>query len=348
MENGEPFAPFGNTGTNFAPGNVVPGPFTIRAEAFSGDNATGNKIADESITLTVKDVTTEPPPDPDPDPDPPPVDPPPVPGTDPWGLSLMPVRPGMKTAFYTNFREDGDRAIGTGFGPHLSKGWKARENMPDSAGGHGVSGIGGVYSGKNTWSQKGGIGDVFLHAHNAGDDPTKHNPAGKILDVFTALDQAGELKEGFVQWTQKDPTCEPFKQAPLWWPSEGKNENGEDDHNEHKYGPGPRSNAFHHLARPEKGQEGVQLNIDTTIPHTFGAYHRTKGTNGASDPGEFSVYVDNKLVKTFTNLCCQLPMHWNMQIETYLFSDAFWKLSPRPPIQSGHVQMTQYRMDVRA
>jgi len=299
----------------------------------------------ETKLVTLEVVGLAAPPEPPDPPDPP--DPPPT-GTDPWGLKLMPVRAGMKTVFYTNFTEDGDRALGQSFGPHLLKGWKAREGMKDSAGQHNVPGRGGTYSAKNTWSQKGGIGDVFLHAHNPGDDPLKHNPAGQILDVFTALDQAGELLEGFVHWTQKDPTCEPFKQAPLWWPSEGKNENGEDDHNEHKYGPGLRSNAFHHLAQASKGQEGVQLKIDTTIPHTFGAYHRTLGVNGPNDPGEFSVYVDGKLVRTFTNKCCRLPMHWNMQIESYLFDDEWWKRSPRPPIGSGHVQMTQYRMDVKA
>lgn len=27
-------------------------------------------------------------------------------------------------------------------------------------------------------------------------------------------------------------------------------------------------------------------------------------------------------------------------------ADAFWKILPRPPIQSGHVEFTKYRIDV--
>lgn len=270
-------------------------------------------------------VVDPPPPDPEPTPDP---------GTDPWSLKLMPVKAGWKRLAYTNFREDGNRALGQGFGPHLASLWKPREGMKDSS-------QRGTYSAKDTWSQKDGIGDVYLHSHKLGADPLKHDPAGTIHKVFGAVSMFGDHPEQLVQWTEQCPTTPGRKQAPLFW-AFGTNDNGEDDHYEHKYGTGQRSNSFHHYYGGG-GQEAIRLNVVTTDPHALGMYFRAKGTRGSSDPGEFSTYVDGQLRKTFTTKQTPNPMHFVMQIETYLKAD------PLPSSASdGHVRFTQYALDVPA
>lgn len=264
------------------------------------------------------------------------VEPPPdpVPADDPWGLELMPLKAGWKTLAYTNFREDGSRSLGQGFGPHLTSLWKARENMPDSS-------QRGTYSALHTWSQRDGIGDVYLHSHKAGADPLKHDPAGTVHKVFGAVSQFGDHPEQFVQWTEKCPTTPGRKQAPLLW-AFGKNDNGEDDHYEHKYGSGPRSNSFHHHYLKQT-QNGKRLDVVTTEPHVLSMYFRAKGHRNAADPGEFTTYVDGVKRASWSNDCTPNPMHFVMQIETYLKAD------PLPAIASdGHVQFTQYRLDVPA
>ena len=257
---------------------------------------------------------------------------------DPWGKALMPVRPGMRVGGYTDFTEDGDRALGQGFGPHLSTVWRPRPTAAQD-GTYKDSSQRGTYSVKDTYSQHGGIADIWLHAHNAG-NPLVHVPTGSILKVFAALDQQNDQSESFVQWTMKCPVTNWTKQAPLFW-AFGTNANGEDDMYEHKHGTGPRSNAFHHLIGG--GQESIKLNVVTTDAHVLGMYRRRKGHRGASDLGEVSGYVDGVLRKTFTNKCSPNPMHFVLQLESYLKAD------PLPASKTdGHVLLTKYRLDVPA
>ena len=243
----------------------------------------------------------EPPPDPPPDP---------VPGPDPWGLSLMPVRNGWERVFYTNFREDGTRTRGQGLGPHLLGYFKPRRGMGDSS-------LRGTYDDRTTWSQKDGIGTVHLHSSMGATD-TQHDPNGKIHHVFAIVDQV-DRGEVIVQWTQKCPTTPSRKQAPLFW-AFGKNDNGEDDHYEHKYGSGPRSYSFHHHYLKQT-QNGKALNVVTTEPHVASMYFRRKGHRGGSDPGEFTTWIDGQQKASWSNDCTPNPMHFVMQIETYLKAD---------------------------
>ena len=250
----------------------------------------------------------------------------------------MPVRPGMRVGGYTDFTEDGDRALGTGFGPHLSTVWRPRPTAAQD-GTYKDSSQRGTYSVRDTFSQHGGIADIWLHAHNA-DNPLVHVPTGSILKVFAALDQQNDQGESFVQWTMKCPVTNWTKQAPLFW-AFGTNANGEDDMYEHKHGTGPRSNIFHHLIGG--GQESIKLNVVTTDAHALGMYRRRKGHRGASDLGEVSGYVDGVLRKTFTNKCSPNPMHFVLQLESYLKAD------PLPASKTdGHVLLTKYRLDVPA
>jgi hypothetical protein len=264
-----------------------------------------------------------PPPDPDPEPG----------GPDPWGLTLMAPPNGLEREFYTNFREDGDRELGQGIGPHLQY-FKPRRNMPDSS-------QRGTYNDITTWSQHDGIGDVFLHSGTA--TALQHDPQGKVHHVFALVDEI-DRPEVFVQWTQKCPTTASRKQAPLFW-AFGKNDNGEDDHYEHKYGAGPRSNSFHHHYLKQT-QNGKALNVVTTDPHVVGMYFRRKGHRGTGDLGEFTTWVDSKKIITWTNDCTPNPMHFVMQIETFLKSDPIvgWdSIANRYNGQAaaGHVQFTQ-------
>jgi hypothetical protein len=266
---------------------------------------------------------------PDPDPEP-------VPGDDPWGLSLMPLRQGWERKFYTNFREDGNRTLGQGIGPHLSY-FKPRRNMGDSS-------QRGTYNDLTTFSQKDGIADVFLHS--GASNSLAHDGNGKTHHVFGLVDQV-DRDEVIIQWTQKCPTTASRKQAPLFW-AFGTNVNGEHDHYEHKMGSGPRSNAFSHFMGGG-GQEAIQLNVVTTEPHVL-TMHFKKGDH-------FTVYVDGQLRKKFTNKIGTNPMHFVMQIETFLKRDHItgWCKHAEHPngvfhgtSSAGHVQFTQISVEAPA
>lgn len=259
----------------------------------------------------------------------------PEPGKDPWGLSLMPLRAGWRRVFYTNFTEDGNRPIGQGIGPHLAGYFKPRRGMGDSS-------QRGTYDDRTTWSQQDGVGSVFLHSSNPA-TATTHDPLGKIHHVFALVDQV-DRDEVIVQWTEKCPTTEGRKQAPLYW-AFGTNVNGEHDHYEHKYGAGPRSNAFSHYMGGG-GQEAIKLEVVTTEPHAL-AMHFKKGEH-------FSVYVDGQLRKKFTTKIGTNPMHAVMQIETFLKRDHIsgWCKHAEHPngvyhgtASAGHVQFTQISVE---
>jgi hypothetical protein len=267
----------------------------------------------------------------------PPPDPEPEPGEDPWGLSLMPLPAGWQRKFYTNFREDGDRQIGSGIGPHLAAYFKPRRAMGDSS-------QRGTYNDLTTFSQTDGVADVFLHSGAA--NSLAHDGLGKVHHVFALVDQI-DRAEVRVQWTEKCPTTEGRKQAPLFW-AFGTNVNGEHDHYEHKYGAGPRSNAFSHFMGGG-GQEAIKLNVVTTEPHVL-SMHFKRGEH-------FSVYVDGQLRKKFTTKIGTNQMHAVMQIETFLKRDHIpgWCKHAEHPngvyhgtASAGHVQFTQISVEAPA
>lgn len=352
-ENAPPFAMFGDNAADFAPWDVTPGSYTIRATAYSKDNAGGTNLGSVSRTLTVQ-AAPSPPPPPDGE-EPPPPPPANRDGTstvgDPWGLALMPPPPSLRVGFYTDFTEDGDRELGAGYGPYLKTGWGAREGMKDSS-------RRGTYSELHTFSQHNGIADIFLHSHMEGSNPLVHDPLGKIHKVFAALDKQGDKGESFIQWTQLCEDIDGRKQAPLYW-AFGINDNGECDHYEHKYGAGLRSNSFFHPYMTQTSL-GQKLEVDTLKPHTLGMYFRRRGYRGASDPGEFSTYVDGVKRKTWTEGQTPNPMHGVLQIETYLKSgnqkipgwdSLFGAADGTGPgyngvAVAGHIQFTKYRIDI--
>lgn len=242
-----------------------------------------------------------PPPDPEPEP------PPPSGGGGSWGLDLMPLRSGWEVAFYTDFTEDGDRELGEGIGPHLANYFKPRRAMGDSSGR-------GTYDDRYTFSQHNGVADIFLHSSMTATG-LQHDPMGKIHHVFALVDQI-DRPEVIVQWTEECPTTPGRKQAPLLW-AFGKNDNGECNHYEHKYGEGPRSNSFmHHYLK--QTQFGKALNVVTTERHMLTMYHRSRGHRGANDPGEFTTWVDGQQRASWSSEITPNSMHHVMQIEAYL------------------------------
>ncbi len=285
---------------------------------------------DESDTIIFSPVT----PEPEPEPEPPPS------GDSAWGLDLMPLRSGWEVPFYTNFTEDGNRSLGQGIGPHLASYFKPRRDMPDSS-------TRGTYNDLTTFSQNGGVADIFLHSGTG----TTHDPQGKVHHVFALVDQI-DRPEVIVQWTEECPTTPGRKQAPLLW-AFGKNDNGEVDHYEHKYGSGPRSNSFMHWYM-KQGQFGKALEVVTTERHALAMYHRSRGTRGSNDPGEFTTFVDGMQKASWASEITPNPMHFVMQIETFLKADHIpgWCKHADHPLgvyhgeaSAGHVRFDQIRIE---
>jgi hypothetical protein len=309
VENNAPYSVFGDTGGDFAPANVAAGTMTLRTEVFSGNGATGTKLADETLHLTVQEAGTPEPPEP-------PV--PPTPGTDAdgtstagaWGMALLPVKPGMKVLGYTNFDEP--RTLGQGFGSKLSGIWDdKREGGPDSS-------TRGTYSVAQTYEENNSLGRFFVHSAMAGGNQKAHDPMGKTHYVYAPVSRFGNLGETFVQFTCRFPTIPGRKMAHLLW-NKGKEENGEIDIPEGKLdGGGGKGNMFIHYYLSSK-QDTAKLNLNLQEKHHFGEYFRRKGFRSPSDPGEIIGYVDGKEIYHL-NSAAGIPdgMFHVTQFETYL------------------------------
>jgi hypothetical protein len=304
VENSPPYAAFGDNQGDFTPAPDMTS-LTLRAEAFSANNAGGTLLADQTITLTVTEEETEPPPDPPPTGD--------IDGTTTagaWGIPLLPLRPNMKVLGYTNFDEK--RSLGDGFGPKLNAIWDPkREGWPDSS-------TRGTYSVAHTYEERDSLGRFFVHSAMAGGDQKAHNPMGKTHYVYAPVSRFGNLGETFVQFTCRFPTIPGRKMAHLYW-NKGKEENGEIDIPEGKLdGGGDKGNMFIHYFMSTR-QDTAKLHLSLQDEHHYGCYFRRKGFRGANDPGEIEGFVDGKSIYHL-NSAAGIPdgMFHVTQFETYL------------------------------
>lgn len=114
-----------------------------------------------------------------------------------------------------------------------------------------------------------------------------------------------------------------YKIAPLLWPdSEKWPDDGEIDFPEGDLNGGKLS-AFHHYARPEGGQDYSSSNVLSGEWHEYEIRW---------DIGEVTFLVDGKVIGSTTNYVPSKPMHWVLQVETQISSQA-------PPQNStGRVQ----------
>jgi len=270
---------------------------------------------------------------------------PPTPGTDAdgtsaagaWGIKLLPVRPGMKVASYTNF-EGEDRNLGQGFGPQLLQIWRPR---PDVArdGTYKDSSQRGTYSAKNTYEQKNSLGRFFIHSSKPGANPLVHDPNGTIHWVYAPLDQQNDQDEIFVQFTAQFPQIVGRKMAHLLW-AFGTEVNGEIDIPEGKLdGGSDKGNLFIHHHQSSQ-QTSVQLHINLQQPHHYGLYFRKAKTG---DAGKIEAFVDGKMIHSGTAVGIPNPMHWVGQFETYLKGQTI----PTTNIGSGWAAYDKYRCDIK-
>jgi hypothetical protein len=290
--------------------------------------ASGDALLTDMLTLSCQTTTTTTPP------------PPPPPNLQPSNVAMPPVRSGYKVKSTTTF--DVDQALGQPPNAAMLEVFRPRPSVAQDCTYKDSSGR-GTYCWKRTTSVHDGMMDIWLHSESPGQGTITHNPLGTVHYVAAPLAQAGDLDQFDVHLVAKYADVPGRKMAHLLW-AYGTNENGEDDFPEGKLDGGScKGNAFHHWARPTKGQEAWPACIDFNDWHLYTMQFRRKGLGGSGDPGYIRFLLDGKQIGQSTTYVSPNPMHWVGQIETYLSGQ------PLPATASqGHIYWDSFRIDVPA
>ncbi|MGV1037674.1 MAG: glycoside hydrolase family 16 protein [Candidatus Nanopelagicales bacterium] len=172
----------------------------------------------------------------------------------------------------------------------------------------------GFYNTDRTVSATGGKLDSWLHYDSS---------LGKYL-VAAVLPQLPRMRYGKFSMRLRADTIPGYKIAPLLWPDSGKWPNdGEIDFPEGDLNGGSLA-AFHHHAT----SRGTQQHFSTRVSHRRWHTYETIWT-----PGRVAFRVDGRRIGVSRKQVPNKPMHWVLQFETAIRSQAPSKGA------NGHVQI---------
>lgn len=344
LENAEPFGACKDNNGDFQKCSWPGGKHVVTVKVWTLDNAAGTVIGTYSIEVNVRADTVAPAPTAAPTTAPTmapvatPIPPPAIaPSTlNPSGLG----RPGPR-AGYTRLAE-------TEFTANIPLGsWTQDENRvlksrgddwwPDSR--EQNCDCGGRYSSRYTTSQHDGMLDIWLHAQKEGGDYFKHDGSFSESQtqflVNAPVTQVGKRSAMDINVIAKFPVVPWAKAAWLMWAS-GTNVNGEEDWPEMRLDDGVGVSAFHHFARPEKGQRAWSVpDVRNTDWHLY--------TIRWVMNGYVEFYLDGRLIGRSTEYMPKEPMQYIMQTETLLMNVADL---PGPPFAQGSVLVDWIAIDV--
>ena len=200
--------------------------------------------------------------------------------------------------------------LGSWPGPGSAGDWRNRQaGYTDSSGR-------GTYDSGRTVSEHDGVLDVWIHSE------------GDTRYVAAPIALLGDTVGQRISMCMRADVIPGYKIAFLLWPSEGNgNERGEIDFPEGKLAAGASPHAFmHYDPKPAGGKQQDAYNSGVSLQdwHVYTMEWHPRA-------GYVSFYVDGWLLGTSTQYVPQGPMHYVMQMETYLGSE------PLPPPAEGHV-----------
>jgi hypothetical protein len=200
--------------------------------------------------------------------------------------------------------------IGAWPGPAAAGSWRNRQaGYTDSSGR-------GVYDSSKTVSEHDGLLDVWIHSE------------GDTRFVAAPIPLLGDTVGQRISLCMRTDVIPGYKVAFLLWPSEGNgNDRGEIDFPEGKLDGGGSPHAFmHYDPKPPSGkaQDAYNSGVSFHDWHTYTVEWHPGG-------GYTAFYLDGWLLGKSTQFVPRGPMHYVMQIETYLGGD------PLPPPAEGHV-----------
>lgn len=200
--------------------------------------------------------------------------------------------------------------------------WRARP-----AGWHDSSGR-GTYNSPKTTSQHGGLLDVWVHSE------------GSTRYVATPIPLVGNTIGQRIALCMRADVIPGYKIAFMLWPSLGDgNERGEINFPEGKLsGGGATARAFmHYDPEPTSGRKQDAYDSQVALQgwHTYVLEWNPRS-------GYTAFYVDGRLIGRSTRYVPSGPMHYLMQIETYMSGQAL------PAPAEGHVLVDWVTIDVPA
>jgi hypothetical protein len=318
VENQAPYALAGDDGGNFRPWTPPSGSHVVAATAFTGRNAEGTAGPTASLTFSVADIAATTPAGPTE---------PTTSAPAPSSCGPMPSAPpaGWMRVMSDTFSENiplGQWGLKGGTWERPGGNWRARPaGWKDSSGR-------GTYNSPKTTSQHDSLLDVWIHSE------------GDTRYVAAPISLVGDTLGQRVSLCMRSDVIPGYKLAFLLWPSLGTgNERGEIDYPEGKLSGGSATaHAFmHYDPKPASGksQDAFDSGVALQQWHTY-----TMAWHPQASYVEF--YLDGRLFGRSTNYVPRAPMHYIMQMETYMAGQ------PLPPPAAGHLLVDWVTIDVPA
>jgi hypothetical protein len=316
VENGQPYSMTGDEAGDYRAWTPAVGSYTVTATAFAQRRAQGPANPPVSLTFRVVNtgsVPTTVPPPPDTD-DPSPSTCGPMPATAPAGWQRVVSDTFSENIPLGQWGRDG------GAWEQPGGHWRAR---PD---GWKDSSRRGTYSSPKTTSQHDSLMDIWVHSE------------GVTRYVAAPISLVGDTLGQRISICMRADVIPGYKLAFLLWPSQGSgNERGEIDFPEGKLNGGSATaRAFmHYDPRPSSGREQDAYDTGVALQgwHTYTVAWRPQS-------GTTEFFVDGRLFGRSTQYVPRGPMHYIMQVETYMAGQVL------PPPASGHVLVDWVTIEV--
>ena len=217
-------------------------------------------------------------------------------------------------------------ALGAWPGPVAAQDWRSRPDGSRDSSGR------GIYDSSKTVSEHDGLLDIWIHSE------------GERRYVAAPIPTIGDTVGQRISMCMRADRIPGYKLAFLLWPDQGPgNHHGEIDFPEGKLTPTGTAHAFVHFdpkAVGENQRDAYDSGTSTVDWHQY-VLEWDPGSAGSQTDDQVAFYLDGRLVGRTTGVAVpDGPMHYVMQIETYLAGQ------PLPDHAQGHVLVDWVTIDV--
>ena len=242
--------------------------------------------------------------------------PPPPPVASGASCASIPAEPGGWTLRVASTFDEGT-ALGSWPGPVAARDWRSRQAGASDSSGR------GTYDSDRTVTEHDGVLDVYVHSEGG----------TRYVAAIVAL--LGDTLGQRISVCMRADRIPGYKLAFLLWPSDGNgNDQGEIDFPEGQLTPDGVGNAFMHYDPKPNGdpnKDAYSTGTSTADWHLY-TIEWNPGSQSTQDDDYTAFLFDGVLIGLSTGaLVPDGPMHYVMQIETYLSGQ------PLPPPAEGHV-----------